>query len=239
MKIRKENNSLIMIIGDRNITIIAIDFDGTITEKGAYPDIGTINHEVVYAIKNAQKMGAKIILWTNREDNNTRHPGCLTQVVNACGEQGIIFDAINENIPEIGECFDLGTRKISADYYIDDKSPGSIEWFLDTYGVSQQSCYITLSSNVDSTLEGSLLDGDIGFIIKTNDETSPNSHNSISITITDNSLTTPYDVIYKKSISVGDDVTFVLERYVVCVTVDESMLSSNVIRVCFYMATKV
>ena len=39
-----------------------------------------------------------------------------------CKEHGIIFDAVNENLPEIVKAFGGDCRKIYADEYIDDKN---------------------------------------------------------------------------------------------------------------------
>ena len=41
---------------------------------------------------------------------------------NACAEQGLIFDAVNENLPDMIEKFGGDSRKIFADVYIDDKA---------------------------------------------------------------------------------------------------------------------
>lgn len=137
-----------MTFGDKEVIIIAIDFDGTITKENLWPEIGEIDHRVVEAIKKAQTLGVKFVLWTNREDSNSKYPGCLTRALDLCREHGIVFDSVNENLPIVGEYYDLDVRKISADYYIDDKSPGSIDWFLDTYGdrTNSQTIYFPLRS---------------------------------------------------------------------------------------------
>ena len=38
-----------------------------------------------------------------------------------CEQLGLIFDAVNDNIPEIVNHYGNNSRKISCDYYIDDK----------------------------------------------------------------------------------------------------------------------
>ena len=48
-----------------NIDILAVDFDGTITKEGRFPEMGEPRTEVINAVKNARKQGYKIILWTN------------------------------------------------------------------------------------------------------------------------------------------------------------------------------
>lgn len=46
----------------------------------------------------------------------------LEVAINACAEQGLIFDAVNENLPDMIEKFGGDSRKIFADVYIDDKA---------------------------------------------------------------------------------------------------------------------
>lgn len=95
--------------------IYAIDFDGTlVTDK--FPEIGEAIQVTQDFVKARQKQGDKFILWTCRTGE------VLEEAVNYCLNQGIIFDAVNENLPEIKEQWGGDTRKVYADYYIDDKS---------------------------------------------------------------------------------------------------------------------
>jgi hypothetical protein len=71
---------------------------------------------VVKYIRQQQRDGARLILWTNRMD------GRLEEAVTWCREQGITFDAVNENLPEIVERFGGDCRKIFADVYLDDRA---------------------------------------------------------------------------------------------------------------------
>lgn len=95
--------------------IIAVDFDGTLCEY-AWPDIGIPRGLVISYLKTRQKQGNKIILWTCRSGE------MLQKAVDWCEEQGLRFDALNENLPEIVEKFGGDSRKIYADLYIDDKA---------------------------------------------------------------------------------------------------------------------
>ena len=38
-----------------------------------------------------------------------------------CREQNLEFDAVNDNLPEIIELYGNNSRKITCDYYIDDR----------------------------------------------------------------------------------------------------------------------
>lgn len=95
--------------------IIAVDFDGTLCEN-KYPKIGEANKELIDYLKKRQENGEKLILWTARNEEQTQ------QAVKWCKEQGLIFDAVNENLPEIIEAFGGDSRKIFANEYIDDRN---------------------------------------------------------------------------------------------------------------------
>lgn len=96
--------------------IIAVDFDGTIVEH-AYPAIGK---EMLFAfatLKEMQKKGHKLILWTFRSGP------LLEEAVEYCRKNGIEFYAVNRNYPE-EEINETISRKINADIFIDDRNVG-------------------------------------------------------------------------------------------------------------------
>ena len=107
--------------------IVAIDFDGTLFED-LFPKIGAPKMDVISKLKECKENGAEIVLWTCREGD------ILKKAVDACREQGIEFDAINENSPSIIEWQKANgkanCRKIHASIYVDDKARGSVEFFL-------------------------------------------------------------------------------------------------------------
>ena len=95
--------------------IIAVDFDGTLCEN-KYPEIGEPNIALIYHLIYRQMIHeVKIILWTCRVGK------MLEKAIKWCAEYGLIFDAVNENLPEIIEAFGNDTRKIFAHEYIDDR----------------------------------------------------------------------------------------------------------------------
>jgi len=96
---------------------IAVDFDGTIVEH-AYPAIGKEKLFAFSTLKQLEKKGAKLILWTFRTGKE------LEEAVEFCRRNGIEFYAVNKNYPE--EEFDETkvSRKIDVDIYIDDKNLG-------------------------------------------------------------------------------------------------------------------
>lgn len=95
--------------------IIAVDFDGTLCEN-KYPEIGEPNQYVIDELKKRQKNGDALILWTCRTGNR------LSDAVEWCRVQGLVFDRVNENLPEIIEAFGEDSRKITATEYWDDRS---------------------------------------------------------------------------------------------------------------------
>lgn len=100
---------------------IAVDFDGTIVEH-RYPAIGEPKLFAFETLKEFQKKGFLLILWTFRVGKE------LDEAVEFCRSNGIEFYAINKSYPE--EVFDESTpRKIDADIFIDDRNIGGfVEW---------------------------------------------------------------------------------------------------------------
>jgi hypothetical protein len=95
---------------------IAVDFDGTIVEN-KFPGIGKENTFAFMTLQEMQKKGHQLILWTCRTGRE------LDQAVEYCRRNGVEFYAVNANYPE--EIYDESiSRKIVADYYIDDRVPG-------------------------------------------------------------------------------------------------------------------
>lgn len=95
--------------------IIAVDFDGTLCYSN-WPDLGEPNRPLIDYLKKWKANGNKLILWTCRAGE------ALDSAVRWCGEQDLSFDAINDNLPEIIELYGNNSRKISCDYYIDDRA---------------------------------------------------------------------------------------------------------------------
>lgn len=95
--------------------IYAVDFDGTLANT-RFPEIIGPREKVIAAVKILKTQGHKIILWTSRCGKH------LEDAVEWCKDQGIVFDAVNEPLPEQVEKWGNDTRKIWADVYIDDKA---------------------------------------------------------------------------------------------------------------------
>ena len=102
----------------KNHLIIAVDFDGTIVED-AYPEIGSAKIFAFETLKELEKDGHRLILWTYRNGSK------LDEAVAFCKKNGIEFYAVNKNYPE--EVFEgKVSRKINADIFIDDRNIGGM-----------------------------------------------------------------------------------------------------------------
>ena len=99
--------------------IIAIDFDGVLCES-RFPRIGISDHQIIQAVIRVQEAGHETILWTCRAGER------LQEAVEWCGMHGLLFTAVNDNTPSNKKLFETeyphGTRKVYADFYIDDHS---------------------------------------------------------------------------------------------------------------------
>jgi len=105
------------------MAIIAVDFDGTIVEH-RYPEIGK---EVPFATDTLRMLindQHRLILWTVREGE------LLQEAIDWCHERGVDFWAINRDYPEEeAEKNNHFSRKVKADYFIDDRNIGGLpEW---------------------------------------------------------------------------------------------------------------
>ncbi len=102
----------------KNHLIIAVDFDGTIVED-AYPSIGQPKMFAFETLKELEKDGHRLILWTYRNGKK------LDEAVEFCKKNGIEFYAVNKNYPE--EVFEgKVSRKINANIFIDDRNIGGM-----------------------------------------------------------------------------------------------------------------
>ncbi len=100
--------------------IYAIDFDGTLCEE-MWPVEGKPKTEMIEHCIRLREQGHKLILWTCREGE------LLDRAVIWCAYHGLCFDAVNENLPERIAQYGGDCRKISADFYVDDKNLGGLK----------------------------------------------------------------------------------------------------------------
>lgn len=106
--------------------IYAVDFDGTIS-MGEWPEVGPANSELIDYLIDKQRQGDKLILWTCRAGEP------LERAVEFCRTNGLVFDAVNDNLPETIERYGSNSRKITCDIYLDDRACR-----VDEYGLSDE-----------------------------------------------------------------------------------------------------
>ena len=124
--------------------IYAFDFDGTLcTNK--FPEIGEPIAETIELVKEVKSRGDYIILNTMRQRRN------LEEAVKWCKEQGIRFDAVNDNLPHMKEFFKNNPRKIFANYYVDDHNA-----FLNEINKGHGFCKLLEQSMLEDTFDKSI-----------------------------------------------------------------------------------
>ena len=139
---------------DRSYTIFAVDFDGVLCEND-WPRIGRPLYYNIKLVKELRLHGNKLILWTNRERLR------LDQAVEWCRQFGLEFDAVNDNLPEVIAYYGDNPRKISADYYIDDRA-FLIDFETDASGFDGPGCPPEPDSAICSkTIDERIADGEI------------------------------------------------------------------------------
>lgn len=107
--------------------VFGVDFDGTLS-FGQWPGCGPANDGLIDFLIRRQISGDKLILWTCREGND------LEVAVDWCKQRGLTFDAVNDNLPDVIEKYGCNSRKISCDFYIDDRAiVGNIYKLLEVY----------------------------------------------------------------------------------------------------------
>ena len=103
--------------------IIAVDFDGTIVEH-RYPKIGEEKPFAIETLKMLIRDHHKLILWSVREGE------LLDEAIQWCRERGVEFYAVNRDYPEEDPRYNQSfSRKLKADYFIDDRNIGGLpDW---------------------------------------------------------------------------------------------------------------
>jgi len=105
---------------DGKQAVYAVDFDGTLCTN-EWPEIGLPNIELIENLKALREKGHRVILWTCRDEQR------IAEAVGWCKYFGLEFDGVNEPMERMLEAFGGDhSRKIFADYYIDDRNvPGT------------------------------------------------------------------------------------------------------------------
>ena len=108
---------------------IAVDFDGTVVEH-CYPEIGEELPFATETLRMLIKDRHRLILWTVCEGQ------LLQDAVDWCHERGVDFWAINRDYPEEEEDKNNHfSRKLKADYFIDDRGIGGLPHWGEIYRI--------------------------------------------------------------------------------------------------------
>lgn len=114
------------------MAIIAVDFDGTIVTH-EYPNIG---EELPFATETLRMLirdHHRVILWSVREGK------LLQEAIDWCRERGVEFYAVNRDYPEEEkEKNNHYSRKLKADYFIDDRGIGGLPDWGQIYQIISQ-----------------------------------------------------------------------------------------------------
>ena len=101
---------------------IGVDFDGTIVTH-EYPNIGKELPFAVETLRQLQRDGHKIILWSVREGQ------LLEEAIEWCRARGLEFYASNKDYPEETRQDKHYSRKLKAELFIDDRNLGGLpDW---------------------------------------------------------------------------------------------------------------
>ncbi|MBC8147438.1 MAG: hydrolase [Bacteroidetes bacterium] len=102
--------------------VVAVDFDGTIVEHD-FPRIGNPLPNAFKALKELQKMGHILILWTCRTNDYLR------EAADYCEQNSVKFDYLNDNASGSFKDKSFAYPKIYYDVCIDDRNIGGfIGW---------------------------------------------------------------------------------------------------------------
>ena len=117
--------------------ILAVDFDGTMVED-KYPQVGK---PMLFAVETLHKLhneGYQIVLWTYRSGK------ALEDAIEFCKKNKIELSGINNSY--MNEEFDEKTqsRKINADYFIDDRNIGGFPGWGEVYQILTEKIIFTI-----------------------------------------------------------------------------------------------
>ena len=112
--------------------VIAVDFDGTIV-KHRYPEIGEELPFATETLRMLAKDHHRLILWSVREGK------LLDDAVEWCRQRGVEFWAVNKDYPEEDvENNNHYSRKLKADFFIDDRNIGGLPDWGQIYQIISQ-----------------------------------------------------------------------------------------------------
>lgn len=109
-----------------NSVVVAVDFDGTITNEPRMVENPTLRVGAKETLTKWKEQGVVMILWTCRSGKG------LDKALDFLKEHDMLdlFVSFNSQLPEIEQMYypDVA-RKVGADFYVDDRNLGSeVSW---------------------------------------------------------------------------------------------------------------
>jgi hypothetical protein len=101
--------------------VVAVDFDGTLFESGAFPEVGAPIPRIINFVKSLHKAGFVIVIWTLRDEKK----GTAKYAKDALELEGVPYDYFNETPLFVQDEWG-DQRKLGAHYFIDDRNAGGI-----------------------------------------------------------------------------------------------------------------
>jgi len=111
----------------KRYSIISVDFDNTLFSN-CYKNLNTtptiLNLIILDLMKFLKKRGHQIVLNTLRTGDK------LTEAVTWSNQRGLYFTEVNNNVAYARNLWEIDSRKIAADVYIDDRGTGLLNLLL-------------------------------------------------------------------------------------------------------------
>lgn len=108
--------------------ILAIDFDGTIATD-SFPEVGTLREDADVIIRKLYEDGHDIIINTCRTG---KYEGLAEYFL---VDNNIPYHFINSNLPRVIDTYKQDCRKISADFYIDNRNICGLPSWKEIYNI--------------------------------------------------------------------------------------------------------
>jgi len=108
--------------------ILAIDFDGTVATD-SFPEVGSLIKDADTVIRKFHEDGHDIIINTCRTG---KYEGLAEYFLK---KNNIPYHFINSNLPRVIDFYKQDCRKISADYYIDNRNIGGLPSWKEIYKI--------------------------------------------------------------------------------------------------------
>lgn len=108
--------------------ILAIDFDGTIATD-SFPQVGILRKDADTIIRKLYEDGHDVIINTCRTG---KYEGLAEHFLK---KHKIPYHFINSNLPRVIDFYKQDCRKVSADYYIDNRNIGGLPSWKEIYKI--------------------------------------------------------------------------------------------------------